>query len=299
MSDNIPISKPTSTEQINPDLGLPPEVTAALQKDVDTAAQQNPGVSVKQDFPTEVIDLPSEGHFYPEGHPLSSGRLELKYMTAKEEDILTSQNLIKKGVVLDKLLDSLIVTPGVTPDDILVGDRNAVFIAARILAYGPKYEAKITCPKCGAESDVTINLAELANKEFDFSPFTRGSNEFTFTLPIMKKTVTYKLLTGKDEKGIDSEIKAMSKINKNGPSSEVTTRLKHLISAVDGDEDRNLISSFVDTMPARDALELRRHIKETSPDFDMTFDFECGECGHDGRIGVPMGVSFFWPDAGV
>jgi hypothetical protein len=294
--DNIPIKK-MGADGINPNLDLPEEVKAALQNDIDNAQATAPAAPVQHDFPTEVIELPSEGHFYDPSSPLSNGKLELKYMTAKEEDILTSQNLIKKGVVLDKLLESLIVTPGVTPDDILVGDRNAVFVAARILAYGSKYEAKVVCPKCGEENDVSIELTKLTNKEFDFSGFTKGVNEFEFELPISRKVVRYKLLKGKDEKNIEEELKALSKLNKNGPSHEVTTRLKHVIVSVDGDDKRGIVNAFVDNMPSQDARELRKHIKEHSPDFDMTFDFTCEHCDHEGRIQMPMGINFFWPDA--
>lgn len=299
--NNIPISRPAArAEQINPNVNLPPEIKQALQNEINQkAVGGNIAAQASHDFPTEVIDLPSEGFFYDPSSPLSSGRVELKYMTAKEEDILTSQNLIKKGIVLDKLLEAMIVTPGITPDDILIGDRNAIFIAARILAYGSKYEAKVSCPKCGAENEVTIDLTKMANKEFDFSNFTRGVNDFEFKLPGAGNVVKYKLLLGRDEKAIDSEIKSIQRINKNAASSEVTTRLKHLITAVDGKEERGFVRNFVDNMRSADALALRRHIKETSPDFDMTFDFTCEECGHAGRVPIPLGISFFWPDSGI
>ena len=171
------------------------------------------------DFPTEYIDLPSEGHFYPLSSPLSSGRIQLKYMTAKEEDILTSQNLIKKGVVLDELLKALIVTPGLKLDDILVIDKNAIFVAARRLAYGDKYPVKIICPKCEAENSVEVDLSTLKPKEFDFSKYTKGENAFNFELPLSKKTVSYKLLTHKDETDIDAELKGLAKLSKtNAPA---------------------------------------------------------------------------------
>ena len=302
MNDEIPINK--LPEKVNKDLNIPDAVREALQKDTDKALGQasttsTPSDPVAADVTTEVIDLPSEGFFYDPSSPLASGRLELKYMTAKEEDILTSQNLIKKGVVLDKLLEALIVTPGVSPDDILIGDRNAVFVAARILAYGSKYDAKITCPKCGVENNVSIDLTSMTNKEFDFSNFTRGSNSFEFKLPGTGDVVTYKLLIGADEKAIDTEIKSLQRLNKNAGSSEVTTRLKYLIQTVNGKEERGYIRNYVDTMRSSDALALRRHIRDTSPDFDMAFDFTCEECGHEGRVPMPMGISFFWPDAGV
>jgi rRNA maturation protein Nop10 len=252
---------------------------------------------VKASFPTEQIDLPSDGHFYSEGSPLSSGRIELKYMTAKEEDILTSQNLIKKGVVLDELLKALIVNPLIKLDDILIGDKNAIFVAARRLAYGNSYPVKIKCEECGEDSEVQIDLSTLTNKEFDFTKYSKGQNQFDFQLPFSKRNVVYKLLTHRDEQAIDAELKAISKINKGlGSTPEMTTRLKYMLLSVDGKDDRGFIKKFVDTeLTSRDSLELRNHIKGNNPDMDMTFDFVCPKCGHPARMAMPLGVDFFWP----
>lgn len=262
--------------------------------DTTIPVSKQPAPQAVRDFPTEVIDLPSQGYFYPPSSPLASGRVELKYMTAKEEDILTSQNLIKKGVVLDELLKALIVNPDVKLEDIFVGDKNAIFLASRRLAYGDTYQAKATCPKCGEENSVSINLAELKAKEFDFSKYTKGENRFLFSTPVTKKSVVYKLLTHKDENDIDSELKGIAKINK-GPSPEMTTRLKYMIVSVDGNEDRTFIKKFVDNLPARDSIALRKYIRENTPDMDMTFDFTCAACGHNERMALPLGVDFFWP----
>jgi len=252
----------------------------------------------KLDFPVEYIDIPSEGYFYPSSSPLSSGRIQLKHMTAREEDILTNQNLIKKGVVLDELLKAIIVTPNVKLDDIVVGDKNAIFVAARRLAYGDKYSAKITCPKCGEENEVEINLGDVKFKEFDFTKYTKGENAFNFELPISKKNLTYRLLTHKDENDIDAELKGLAKISKtNAP--EMTTRLKYTIIAIDGNNDRGLIKKFVDNMLAKDSISFRKHIKQNTPDMDMTFDFTCTACGHNERMALPLGVDFFWPSSGV
>jgi transcription elongation factor Elf1 len=260
------------------------------------APQVAPPVQAEQklDFPTEYIDLPSEGYFYPTSSPLSSGRIQLKYMTAREEDILTNQNLIKKGVVLDELLKALIVTPNIKLDDILVGDKNAIFVASRRLAYGDEYPAKITCPKCGEENEVKINLSELKSKNIDFSKYTRGENAFSFELPVSKKVVVYRLLTHKDEGDIDTELKGLAKISKTN-SPEMTTRLKYSIVSVDGNNDRGGVKKFVDNMLAKDSIALRKHIRENTPDLDMTFDFTCSACGHNERMAMPLGVDFFWP----
>ena len=160
-------------------------------------------------FPTEVIDLPSEGKLYPKDSPLSSGKLEVKYMTAKEEDILTSANLIKKGLAVEKLLDSLIVTENVKIDDLVLGDKNAVMVAARVLAYGPEYTCDITNPNNGEMMNHTFNLADCPFKKL---PTDINGNSFSLDLPISKKTIEFKLLTGREEKLIDEELKASSKL---------------------------------------------------------------------------------------
>jgi hypothetical protein len=198
-------------------------------------------------FPTEVIELPSKGFFYKENDPLSSGKVELKMMTAKEEDILTSENLIKKGVVLDKLLESLIVDKSIKIENILIGDKNALYVAARRLAYGDSYgPVGIVCKNCKEESKIDINLAELKDKEYDFSKYSKSENSLSFTLPYSKKLITVKLATTLEEQQIENELKSISKLNKGGQSAEITTRLKHVITAIDGNTDKVLIRKFVD-----------------------------------------------------
>ena len=250
-------------------------------------------------YPTELIDLPSEGHFYPNNHPLSSGHIEMKVMTAKEEDILMNQNLIKKGIVLDTLLENLIVDKNVKLDDVLLCDKNALYIAARRLAYGDNYgPLDIKCNKCGEKNEITANLGEIKNKEFDFSKFQRGENKFQFVLPYSKKTITIKLLTHADDKKIESELKTSAKLYKNTNSSELTTRLKFIITSVDGNEDPIYIRKFVDNeLTSRDSLSLRTFIKEITPDVDSSFNFVCEHCSNEERMGIPITVSFFWPNA--
>ena len=250
----------------------------------------------KSDTPTEIIPLPSKGYFYPEGHPLSGGTIEMKYMTAKEEDILTSQSLIKQGIVLDKLLQSLIVTK-INFNDLLTVDKNAIFIAARILAYGKDYEVEITCPSCGEKSNHVIDLQQFEDKEIDWDRFTKGQTTHNFTLPISKKEITLKFLTHGDEKKIEDAIKATKKLSRlTGVDPELSTRLKHMIVAVEGETDRAVVNRFVDSMLSRDSLELRKYLKEITPDIDTTFSFECPSCGFEQeKMALPIGVGFFWP----
>ena len=249
-------------------------------------------------FPTEMVELPSKGLLYPEGHPLASGKVEMKYMTAREEDILTNENFIKNGTVLDKLLESLIVTPGVRTQDLLMVDKNALFVAARRLAYGDKYgPVKIECKKCNTENKTYIDLSTLNEKEVDFNKFQKGSNEFEFEFPFCKRRITFKLVTSGDQESIDRDIKAMTKIKKQA-STEVTTRLKKLIVSIDGKPDIASINKFVDNeLLSKDSMALRAYIKTIAPELDMGFDFVCEHCGEVERMDVPMTVQFFWPES--
>ena len=242
-------------------------------------------------FPTEVVDLPSNGLLYPKGSPLSSGKIEIKYMTAKEEDILTSANLIRQGEVVEKLLESLIIDKSIKVDDLLIGDKNAVLIASRILAYGKEYEVEVEGQK------IEVDLTKLKDKKLDESVVTNGANEFEFELPATKRKLTFKMLTSGDERVIDEEIKGYEKIH--GIGYELTTRLKHQIISVDGDSKKASINSFVDNeFLSRDSIAFRTYVAEIQPDVDMTSTFTDSE-GNEKEFTVPMTVTFLWPNAGI
>lgn len=249
-------------------------------------------------FPTEIIDLPSQGHFYDPKSKLSSGQIEVKLMTAKEEDILTSPNLLKKGLAVEKLIESLVVDKDIDLDQILVGDKNALIFAIRRLAYGDTYgPVEITCPKCSAVNKQNVDLSEIDYKEIDFDSYPKGVNEFEYTLPASKITIKFKLLNAADEKMIERDIEGFAKLKKDS-SSEITTRLKYMITSINGDTDKAKIKSFIDNnMLARDSSAFRQHAKAFSPDVDSRFNFCCTECSHQERVAVPMTVQFFWPNS--
>jgi hypothetical protein len=245
-------------------------------------------------FPTETIELPSKGVFYPEGNPLRSGQIDLHYMTAKHEDILTSPNLIQKGLVLDKLMDALIATKGVKTADLLLGDLNAVMVAARIMGYGKDYEVNLSCPSCGQDVEQTVNLTEL---QMENEPEEGTVPQFKIVLPVSKKEVTLKLLTRGDELRIEKEVKSLKKIN-GDVNSETTTRLKSIIAAVDGDTTPSTIWQFVDSMLVKDARYLREQYRQIVPDVNFNIEVDC-TCGANQRARLPIGADFFWPDARV
>jgi len=243
----------------------------------------------QQQFPTEMVTLPSKGLLYPEGNPLKKGEIEMKYMTAREEDILTNQNFIQNGTVIDKLLKSLIVTP-VNFNDLLTGDKNAILIAARILGYGADYEFEYKGEK------ININLTDIKDKPLDESLITEGKNEFSFTLPASNIAITFKLLTHGDETNIENEIKGLKKINKQS-SADLSTRVKHLITSVNGNYEKSAVREFVDTqLLARDSRALRQYINKIQPDIDLSYEYEDNR-GNIEKIPVPIGINFFWPDA--
>ena len=245
-------------------------------------------------FPTEIIDLPSKGLIYPESSPLSSGAIELKYMSAKEEDILTNQNFIEKGIVIDKLLQSMIVSK-IDYNELISGDKNAILFAARILGYGAEYDVEVT-DKYGKKIPVKINLSSLENKKIDESLFTKGKNEFNFILPQSKVTVTFKLLSSKDESIIDAELKGLKKAFPND-SFEITTRLKHQILAINGDSRDESIRYFVDNMLLTDSRALRKYINEITPDLELTFSYEDSKGDVVEGVSIPMNINFLYPDA--
>jgi len=240
-------------------------------------------------FPSEEVDLPSKGLLYPEGHPLKSGKIEMKYMTAREEDILTNQNYINKGIVLDKLLSALIITD-VKLEDLLIGDKNAILIAARILGYGKDYKISYN----GQEHNVDLSLLE--NKSLNKKLFSSGKNEFDWELPHSGTKITFRLLTDGLDKQIEEEITGAKKINKSA-SPEYSTRMKYLITSIEGDTSGKTVRDFVDTyLLARDAKALRDHVIKIQPDIELKTQIT-NEYDELEEIDVPISLNFFFPES--
>jgi len=249
----------------------------------------NKETATKLGLPTETIELPSKGLLYPKDNPLSSGKIEMKYMTAKEEDILSNANYVKDGTVIDKLLQALIVSD-INYDDLLIGDKNAILVAARILGYGKDYGFETT-DKSGNTVSYTCDLSQLLDKEIDESLFERGVNEFKYTLPTTGTVITFKLLTHGDDKKIDAEIKGLMKVSPKG-SFDRTTRLKHIITSVNGDKSTATIRDFVDNhFIAKDSRSFRSYYEKVSPDIILKYYPDDAEEG----INIPIGLDFFWP----
>ena len=255
---------------------------------------------LKDDFgfeiPTQVVPLPSGGIIYPvESSMHGKQEVAIKAMTAKEEDILTSRALIKKGTVISELLKSAIVEDGFDPDIMLSGDRNALMITLRATGYGADYRVEVDCPACGTRSKQNFDLGQLPIKQLELDPVAPGANLFETELPISKKKVRFKFLTGNDER----EMSVMAERKKKQGvqvDNAVTTRLQYQIQSVDGITDRTKIGFFVRAMPAKDSLHLRKFIDKHEPGIEMKSWMDCPNCFETSEVRLPLGATFFWPD---
>jgi rubredoxin len=250
-------------------------------------------------YPSEVINLPSKGWYYDPASKLASGQIEIKLMTAKEENILSSQNLISKGIVVDKLLESLIIDPDVKFGDLLIGDKNGVMIAARILGYGKDYSFVYKCEVCGFQNTQNVDLQKVEERKVEFLPENKGKNLFKFTLPVCKKVLTFKLLTQADEQAIDADVEAYSKLQSD-IDQELTTRLAKAILAINEDPKPETIFKFVnESFLARDSKAFREHVRSINPDIDLSADFKCQKCADGRRLRIPINSGFFWPGSEI
>ena len=250
--------------------------------------------------PTEFVELPSRGDFYPEGNILNGVEtVEIRQMTAKDEDILTSRALLKKGVALDKMINNLLVDKRINPDDMLVGDKNAILVAARASGYGSDYTTRVTCPHCAEQSEATFDLAEVTITDADaytaIEGVTRQGATFTIELPQTKAQVGVRMMTGKDENAIarNSRINRKAGVN---TETTLTSQMRGFITSVNGDSTPKNIAYFVDHMPARDSRWLRTIYKTITPNVDMTQIFECVNCDYTTELEVPFTTDFFWPN---
>lgn len=242
--------------------------------------------------PTEMVQLPSQGKVYPEGSELSKGVVEMQYMTAKQEDILTNVNLLKSGTALEKMLESLIVSP-IKTDDLLLGDRNALLIAARILAYGNEYSFDYKSKESDEVETIKYDLSELDHKKIDYSKLNTA-NEFEFELPHTKNVVTFKLITVSDDKRIDEEIKGMKKAGIEVGS--LSMRFKHQITSVNGEYSTKAVRDFIDGgyLLSKDSYELRKYMMSVTPDVDTTISFTT-KAGQEVTMDLPLTAEFFFP----
>ena len=249
--------------------------------------------------PTEIVELPSGGRFYHENHPLHGVEtIEIKHMTAKEEDILSSRALLKKGLAIDRLLSSVIIDKRISVEDLLVGDKNAILVATRITGYGENYETTVACPTCGNSDKHSFNLANMGintAKELPEGVTLTENGTFQVMLPAFKMPVELKLLTGREERYLTDL--AENKKKKSLPESNVTDQLKMIICSVKGRTEDIIIDQLVNSLPASDSRFLQSTYDKIVPNVDLRVPYECNNCGYEIEdMGVPLTAAFFWPD---
>lgn len=256
---------------------------------------------VQDDFgwtvPVENVPLPSLGKIYPTTSAVHGKEtIQIKAMTAQEEDILLSRALLKDGTVLTHLINSCIIDKNINSRELIAGDRNALLVAIRITGYGPEYKVEVGCPSCGTKQTTSFNLADLEIKRLQAEPVNPGTNQFEFTLPVSKKRVVFKIMTGRDEEEMsviqERRRKAMPDIV---VENIVTSRLENSIVSIDGITDRNKLNTFIKSMPAYDSKTLRNYMNDIEPGIDMNGQLSCVKCGVESPVPLPLGPSFFWP----
>jgi len=245
-------------------------------------------------IPTEFIELPTKGLFYPPDHPLHNcSEVEMRYMSAKETDILTSKSLLKKGIAIDRMIESLLIDKNIKANEMFTGDKNALVVAARISGFGSDYEAQITCENCGQASEHTFELNNIKIKEANEE--IRFSNRGTFFIKLPKTEIEAEccLLTGQDERNLIEQTEKRKKLKLR--DTTLTDQYKMIIVSLNGVTERSKVEEFVDVMPAMDAVHLRKEYDRARPDVDMTCSFECDQCGANNDVGIPFSANFFWP----
>jgi hypothetical protein len=257
---------------------------------------------MKDDFgwsvPIETVPLPSKGLLYDPNTTLyNTETLQIKAMTAQEEDILLSQGLIKEGIVIETLIKSCLIDKTIDVSNLITGDKNALMIAIRVTGYGTDYNISHTCDNCKSYSEREINLGELGIKRLKINPIENGKNKFGFKLPITGKQIIFGFMDGKKQKNRDAKIAFNDKYTKNLNSKSITTFLEEVVEEIDSIRDKNKISHFIRNMPARDSSSLRKFIRENEPGIDMSHSYECKKCNHLNEINIPINSNFFWPDS--
>ena len=250
------------------------------------------GFSVPRDY----VMLPSKGRIYPPDSPLHNmEEIEVRHLTAADEDILTSRSLLRSGTAIDTLLDNVIINQSIKAEELVSGDKNAIMTFLRITGYGPEYNVEISCPGCDEDIKSEFDLSQLNMKMLDTDPVAEGQNRFSFDLP-SGINVHFKFLTSKEEKVISDEQEKIKKMTNSPIDHNITTRFKYQLISVDGNEDRSFINKFINVMNVRDSRAFRRYFEEIEPDIIMKQDFNCSKCGHRGEVDIPVTVDFFWPD---
>jgi len=268
------------------------EQAAFSQARSQNSVSQNAGFQI----PTDFVKLPSGGRVYPSDSPLYNLKeVELRYLTAADEDILTSRSLLRSGTALDKVIENCLIDKRIRPEELVSGDKNALITFLRVNGYGPNYNVEYTCPSCGEDSKYNFDLSNIQMKELEVNPVIEGENRFNFKMP-SGTSVEFRFLNSSEEKSIAEAQDRLKKRTNSPVDRNVTTRLKSIIISVDGNSDPTFINQYVDNLNVMDSRAFRKFVDDHTPDLDMNQDFNCVHCGHKEEVEIPITVSFFWPD---
>lgn len=271
---------------------------SAGSEPMPAVAQQGDMPSFDFSVPTELVELPSKGRYYPPNHPLHNAEtIEIKFMTAKDEDILTSPSLLKKGLAVDRFVQNVILDKRINVSSILSGDKNAILVASRINGFGADYKTKVTCPNCAKVSENEFDLSEIkhyyGDDYGDYDIVATENGTFIVALPKSKFKVEVRLLTSKDENELTAQLQNREK-NSNLIETNLTDQLRKIIVSINGVTENRIINQAIDVLPAFDSRYLRAAYVKIVPGLDMTQHFECSSCGFAQEVDVPMTIDFFW-----
>tara|TARA_R110000824_G_scaffold394462_1_gene594280 strand:- start:308 stop:1198 length:891 start_codon:yes stop_codon:yes gene_type:complete len=276
------------------ELTLEEEAAFSRAKNLGQQADEVSGFKV----PTDFVQLPSGGKVYPvNSHLYNVKELEIRHLTAADEDILTSRSLLRSGKAIDAVISACLSDKRINVEELLSGDKNAIVTFLRVSGYGSDYEVEMDCPSCGETTKHIFDLSNLQMKTLDIEPAAAGDNRFTFQLPQSQLNVEFRFLNSLQDKEIADAQEKMKKKTQSPIDRNVTTRLKNVIIAIEGNSDQGYINQFVDNMNVRDSRSIRKYMEDNTPDLDMSQDFECVHCGHRGEVDIPITVGFFWPEA--
>ena len=286
--------QPVSTD-INPQEieDNPAEYARKVASQKASEYDQMAGFSVPRDY----VMLPSKGRIYPPDSPLHNlEEIEVRHLTAADEDILTSRALLRTGKAIDTMLSNVLMNKSVNVSDFISGDKNAILTFLRITGYGPEYDVEIDCPGCNESIKHQFDLTKLTMRFLDVDPMGAGENRFEFVLPSGVR-IEFKLLNSAEDQQISDEQDKLKRTTNSPLEKNITTKYKHQIISVNDKDDQTFINNFVDTMNLRDSRAFRTYLEEVEPDVDMKQDFKCRMCGHSEEVEIPVTVGFFWPES--
>lgn len=237
----------------------------------------------------DVLELPSKGIHYSNGKKT----IRVAYLTASDENILSSPSLLNTNSVVSELLKRKVLDKDLPVDDIVEEDKQAILIFLRNTAFGSEYKFNVYDPKTEKTFETTIDLSEVKVKDFTLQADSNG--EYTYYLEKSKTDITFKFLTQKQEDEIE---KIKESWNGIGIAPIMTKQLEFMIKSVSGIRDGLQIRNFIEKMPIKDSQDFRKFVKENKPGLDLTRTVTTPS-GEEIQVNIGFGVDFFRPFFGI